>query len=117
MTDYSKLSDFEINKLVARKLGFVQQGRGWITGADGIYDYIAKPNDDYRIGLPDYSNSWADAGPIIVENCISMVWDCAEDASSAWWNAVDQFDDCRVQYQSNPLRAAMIVFLMMNEGE
>jgi len=100
MTDYSKLSDFEINEAVSMAL--VSQSKN--------------PEAKY-LAIGNYCNSWADAGPIIVENCISMVWDCAEDASSAWWNAVDKFDDCRIQYQANPLRAAMIVFLMMNEGE
>jgi len=103
MTDYSNLSDGEINMAVAKLMG--------------TYRYVPENLPcDRHLGR-NYCNSWADAGPIILENCISMVWDCAEDASSAWWNAFDKFDDCRIQYQANPLRAAMIVFLMMNEGE
>lgn len=110
MTDYSKLSDEQINTAVAMALG--EKAGEPVNGMQ-----LIAVDGEYLSSSFDPCNSWADAGPIIVENCISMVWDCAEDASSAWWNAVDKFDDCRIQYQANPLRAAMIVFLMMNEGE
>ena len=96
--DYSKLSDKEINILVGSIKGFANK--------------IAAQN-----GLRDYCNNPADAWPIILSNRISMIWDCSEDANSEWWNAVDQFDECRIQYQSNPIRAAMIVFLMMQEAK
>ena len=117
MTDYSNMSDFEINRLVARNLGFVQQGRGWITGADGIYDFIAKPNDDYRISLPDYCNSWADAGPIAEQNAICLNVKSPGEAygwiANSW---LDRRGDIRFR-DKKPLRAICIVFLMMNEGE
>lgn len=98
MNDYSKMSDFEINK---RVFSVVMSGRDWNRQGNGSFDYCNNPTD---------------AWPIILKNRISMVWDCAEDASSEWWNAIDQFDECRAQYQSNPLRGAMIVFLMMQEN-
>lgn len=121
--DYSKLSDFEINKRVAIANGLLVQevDDSKATGMTSKYHELrphtvwvsdgANPWEQYAPTL-----CWEDAGPIIMKNRISLVWDCAEDASSEWWNAFDQFDDCRVQYQSNPLRAAMSVFLMMQES-
>ncbi|WP_334372380.1 phage protein NinX family protein [Enterobacter hormaechei] len=81
------------------------------------FEVAAVPLSDGENPWEQYAPTlcWEDAGPIILKNRISLVWDCAEDASSEWWNAVDQFDECRVQYQSNPLRGAMIVFLMFRE--
>ncbi|HCB0889380.1 TPA: DUF2591 family protein [Klebsiella pneumoniae] len=97
--DYSKLSDFEINR---RVFSLVMNGRDWNRQGSEVFDFCNNPDD---------------AWPIILSNRISMIWDCSEDANSEWWNAVDQFDECRIQYQSNPLRAAMIVFLMMQESK
>lgn len=100
--DYSQLSDRDIDGLVLQE----------------IYGTQAKDKDIMRAWMRGgfkYTTNPADAWPIILKNCISLVWDCAEDGSSDWWNAFDQFDDCRVQYQSNPLRAAMIVFLMKDD--
>ena len=94
--NYSEMSDFEINCAVAYHIGL-----STVISAESLE---FKP-----------CNSWADAGPIIQDNCISLVWDCSEDASHSWWNAIDQFDGCTIQFQVNPLRAAMIVFLMMKE--
>lgn len=100
--DYSQLSDRDIDAQVLHKIYGNQANdkdimRAWLRGG---FKYTANP---------------ADAWPIITKNRISIVWDCSEDASAEWWNAFDQFDDCRVQYQPNPLRAAMVVFLMMQE--
>ncbi|HCC5988981.1 TPA: DUF2591 family protein [Enterobacter cloacae] len=105
--DYSQLSDFEINKRVAKSIysvSFVEPLSRTVSVSGGKR-------------LFDPCNNPADAWPIILKNRISLVLDCAEDASSDWWNAFDQFDDCRVQYQSNPLRAAMIVLLMMQDAK
>lgn len=99
--DYSKLSDFEINNLV-----------------DVAFHGETTPmrTQSLDFGITNYCINADQAWPIIMKNRISMVWDCAEDASSEWWNAFDQFDECRAQYQYNPLRAAMIVFLMIQES-
>lgn len=110
--DYSKMSDGEINMAVAA-IVFPERD---------VIESKSRPPSACVIGhLPskwvDYCNNPADAWPIILQSRISMVWDCAEDASAEWWNAFDQFDNFRDQYQSNPLRAAMIVFLMMHESD
>lgn len=104
----TKLSDAQINMMVCKKLGLGLSSYARIITQDDATVLL----DDNKT-LVDYCNNWSDAGPIILKNRISLVWDCAEDGSSDWWNAFDKFDACRVQYQSNPLRAAMIVFLEM----
>lgn len=105
--DYSKMSDGEIGRRVAAacKLegGANYNGKTLIV-KNGVWATF------------DPCNIPADAWSIILNSRISMVWDCAEDASAAWWNAFDQFDECRIEYQSNPLRAAMIVYLMMQDS-
>lgn len=115
MNDYSEMSDFEINKRIAHQLGFIQQGRGWITGADGVYDYIARPNDDYRVALPNYCNSWADAGPIIQASAITVA--CFKHSQATAWDSSKGLAFGSVFNHPNPLRAAMIVFLMMKGAE
>ncbi|EEV8754195.1 DUF2591 domain-containing protein [Escherichia coli] len=112
--DYSQLSDFEINKRVfkaivgAKPLGYPHNADGRSVGNES--------NGNYR--WYDYCNNPADAWPIITENNISIILDnpsmpCATD------NARDLFDDAGpnvgVAYD-NPLRAAMIVFLMMQDA-
>lgn len=118
--DYSQLSDFEINNLVALAIGSkvtdsyrVGDERETIYYSLGEDEFCVKRGYGSFVSQFDPCNDPADAWPIILKNCISLVWDCAEDGSSDWWNAFDKFDACRVQYQSNPLRAAMIVFLEM----
>lgn len=122
--DYSKLSDFEINKRVA---DIVMNGAwhvkpsypdnktgGWIYGSSGI------PTKH----LPDYCNNPADAWPIIVSNLIEISPDYHfSDEKEEFLNptgiwsarlitASGSFKRCE---EENPLRAAMIAFLMMQE--
>ena len=111
--NYSDMSDFEINCAVSKALGF-----------DRPALLKAVLSGEYFEGEKfDPCNSWADAGPIIQENRICIFADGEEPCSLGshgghqWWNAGS---DCRAiqwNYQSNPLRAAMIVFLMMKEAD
>lgn len=117
MTDYSKISDFEINKLVAVSQGFAPENCDIAKRGSSLVGVDWDEDTGSAIKVFDYCNNPSDAWPIILNNRISMVWDCAEDSSAEWWNAVAQFDECSIQYQSNPLRAAMIVYLMMKESE
>lgn len=120
MADYSKMSDFEINKAIAEyKL-------------DG--DWLLEPTDDRRFTffnlgvaskrtaeLPNYCNNPSDAWPIIVENKISVMFDRSVEYgdSSEWCLASSPCDRYIVDYVSSDklLRAAMIVYLMMKESE
>lgn len=107
--DYNKLSDREINKLVAYQLGYTQQGEGWIDNADGIYWYILKPEEGYRYSLPNYCNNWGEAGPIIETYQIGL------SKSGAVWRSSHLLNG--YFYDDKPLRAAMIVFLMLKGVE
>ncbi|WP_368762538.1 phage protein NinX family protein [Klebsiella michiganensis] len=114
--DYSKLSDKEINKKVAFALGCKEVVPDIFMDDNRRYEFDKPKNKSGNKFYFDPCNNITDAWPIILRSRISMVWDCAEYASAEWWNAFDPFDDCRIEYQSNPLRAAMTVFLMMHEG-
>ncbi|MGP1101992.1 phage protein NinX family protein [Serratia sp. CY68630] len=100
MTDYSKMSDFEINKAVAE-----------ITGD-------SKPKvEEWGISriTPDYCDNPAYAWPIIEQNYISLTfdgisWDASSSLKEITYNAWKTHP-----YQ--PLRLAMIVFLMMKDAE
>lgn len=99
MNNYNELSDFDINKRVAVAHGIDCSG---INSESMMWQY----------NLPkDYCNNPADAWPIIVENGISIV-----KSPDGTWGASDLYRNINY-WDKNPLRAAMIVFLMMNEKE
>lgn len=112
MTDYSKMSDFEINKAVAEKLFKVRlslivqrdvPSRPAVTVFCDIGD-----EEIVSIACADYCNNPADAWPIIVANRIGIL----PASNGDKWAA--HYQEWRVAVaDKNPLRAAMIVFLMM----
>ena len=115
MKDYASMSDFEINKSVAdiamNGAWHVKPSHpdndtgGWLYGSNGIQTHE----------LPDYCNNPADAWPIIVERKINIEWH--EWKNSKWMPFALNNATAKSCYDANPLRAAMIVFLMMNGGE
>ena len=117
MTDYSELTDFEINKMVATALCIKPRK---------TLDVISYKE---TVHYPDYCNNWSDAGPIIVENGIgfSKLHPKRSGENINEWvvminNPLSSRDFDKKYYSifynhENPLRAAMIVFLMMKEGE
>ncbi|EFN9724551.1 TPA: DUF2591 family protein [Escherichia coli] len=120
--DYSQLSDFEINVAVFEAIH--NGSPDYKEGENGAMVFISFEGDivngdavevEVERGSFNPCANPADAWPIITENNISIILDnpsmpCATD------NARDLFDDAGpnvgVAYD-NPLRAAMIVFLMM----
>lgn len=117
MTDYSKLSDFEINRLVARAIdGLHGDDR---TACDcyleaGFGSAVKIPDGDIGWFIIDYCNNPADAWPIIVTSKIWLremygMWDCKGFSTPPHPAGQVSSSD------ANPLRAAMIVFLMMKE--
>ncbi|TWY19391.1 phage protein NinX family protein [Enterobacter roggenkampii] len=95
--DYSQLSDFEINSAVSMAL----------------LDKSANPSARY-VAIGNYCNNPADAWPIIVENKIGLTPPMHDEN----WEAMtfDKFGYVnKNEYNVNPLRAAMIVFLLMKE--
>lgn len=130
MKDYASMSDFEINSAVHNALLsepyymlFMGNDRIEWTSKDGrkiVTDRVPYTKN----GVHDYCNNPADAWPIIHQHGISIAFDKNEDEWLAWGDfAFDQVDwgmkrepevACA---HASPLRAAMIVFLMMKEGE
>lgn len=134
MADYSKLSDFEINKAVAISVGFpCYYGDGSYTNNHGLRGAIVKGKNDSGIFMLGEFNPClnpGDAWLIIVDNKIALIacldgWiacpygsvidgDTTESQSIMYvnsWNKATCFAD------NNPLRAAMIVYLMMKDAE
>ncbi|MDI7612008.1 DUF2591 family protein [Cronobacter sakazakii] len=116
--DYSQLSDFEINLKVAH-----------IILGSGNYDWSPEKKEVYLAGIDggvflpngyfDPCNNPADAWPIIHDNRISLVID---DTTDEWSSALvnDFSDDMAFQHSNankNPLRAAMITFLLIQESQ
>ncbi|MDM3153297.1 MULTISPECIES: phage protein NinX family protein [Citrobacter] len=88
--DYSKLSDHEINVKVGSVIGFAAK--------------LMAVNKQ-----TDYCNNPADAWQVIVENGIGI-----KKQSNGMWCATRQ-GGLYPQYHENPLRAAMVVYLQMQD--
>lgn len=124
MTDYSKLSDFEINSAVHNalmkepyKIEFLGNDRiRWVRGSTNV---TTEKVEYSKKSLKDYCNNPADAWQIISDSRISIYFDKTipehDGEFKQWCCAISPCQNYQAQYQSNPLRAAMIVFLMMQE--
>lgn len=102
--NYEEMSDFELNEmvLVATKTnGECHDGSGEVYARD----------DRNILRLVDYCNNPSDAWPIIFAN---KIWIQPDMIGDGFWYCYD----CESEFSSkhkNPLRSAMIVFLMMQE--
>ena len=103
MKDYGKMSDFEINKAVATALGMDVSGA--TEENNMMYDYVR-----------DVCNNPSDAWPIMKESLIGVTPD--EDGVTMHfygdWTARAHCKNLQFT-DKNPLRAAMIVYLMMKD--
>lgn len=119
--DYRKLSDFEINNLVAISLG-AKVTDSYRVGEERETVYYALNGDEFAIRSGfgninddfDPCNNPADAWPIIVERKINIEWH--EWKNSEWKPYALSNASTKSCYDNKPLRAAMIVFLMMQES-
>lgn len=103
MKDYASMSDGQIAEEVAK---FIELGGRKQKGEGSLY---IKNNVWARF---DPCNNPADAWPIILSNKIGI----NPGTSSDKWAAHYCNWDIAIA-DANPLRAAMVVFLMMKEGE
>lgn len=120
--DYSQLSDFEINKRIAETVYSIEVVADDFYAKDVPFAYHRDEQVFIFIDEP-LSGAWrsynpchnpADAWPIIAVNKINIEWHewkSAEFKPYALNNAT--MKSC---YDDNPLRAAMIVFLMMQDA-
>ncbi|EMI8342030.1 TPA: DUF2591 family protein [Proteus mirabilis] len=110
MNSYNKYTDLQINELVATRLK-----KKCLLTEESVLAYM---DSGYRTFDP--CNNPTDAMPIIIENGISIMFDtgCNEwVAGIAYW-----VDGCEWQVspkigRTNPLRAAMEVYLLMKDEE
>lgn len=126
--NYEEMSDLQINLLVAAAIGV-----GAAESSGVVYGLVKHCGDNVVsvIGVVDYCNNPSDAWPIIVASKIRispimhMSDDNGEYLCSGEWEAGSLWSDDGAFYDSkyycssdvNPLRAAMIVFLMMQEAK
>ena len=112
--NYAEMSDAEINVAVAK---IIFQNDQCITPYNHRPDVqIFHRNNCHSFF--DYCNLWSDAGPIIQKNKIAIVPDGTEWVASTDTYFVDGAEwSIDGLWNDNPLRAAMIVFLMMKGGE
>ncbi|MEG5932306.1 phage protein NinX family protein [Enterobacter hormaechei] len=124
--DYTELSDFEINNLVAISLG-AKVTDSYRVGEERETVYYSLGGDEFAIrrGFGNINDDFdpcqkpSDAWPIIADNRISIMFDGTlpeyEGEYHEWCDALSSCRNFGIQHQLNPLRAAMIVFLMMQE--
>lgn len=123
--DYAEMTDFEINKAVAIARGYAEENCdfGWTGKPDVGVEWSEETG--YPTKSFNYCNSWADAGPIIQSSLIDLeaIYEFTDDSEqeiepTGVWAArgVTKFFVHPRSESANPLRAAMIVFLMMNEA-
>lgn len=118
--NYEEMSDLQINLLVANAIGVdAAENSGVVFGS------VKHEGDNVVsvIGVVDYCNNPSDAWPIITYNSIAIFetavaggdvsWVAATNLDKSWLGYGAEGFDC---YHKNPLRAAMIVFLMMREA-
>lgn len=115
---YEEMSDFEINQAVTRE---VHQCHDWAKNKDGSFYHCGVLGESYiHQEVIDYCNNPSDAWPIIFRNDIMLNPNCAD----SLWKAEQGFRFkprgfyiVATAYSKNPLRAAMIAFLMMKGAE
>ena len=104
MNKYAGLSDFEINKKVANKLGFqseIRENGTWLFN---------------KIWIPfDPCNEPGQAMPIIIENCIGIL--PYKNSQPLAFDLQKGLGSGILIENKNIYRAAMEVFLMMKDGE
>ena len=113
--NYDEMSWEEINIAVT---SIVQNCKDWNFNKENNYFYWKNHGlvDIGIIPVTDYSkveNAW----PIIVDNMISIEFDAEDqcDSPASWCNARSLLTEHSCIHQKNPIRAAMICFLMMND--
>lgn len=120
MKDYSAISDFEINRLVARSVdglhGDDRTAVDCYIPSKSLLGNEAVLVDDGDIGWisRDYCNNPSDAWPVIVKNKLHLTTE--EDGIWSSRGYSDKHVPIDVDH-ANPLRAAMTVFLMMKDAE
>ena len=118
MTDYSKLTDSDINRLVMAALGYVRDDD---LESEWYFDPKGESHNSDKGGplvkLRSFCGDWGRIGPIIHDNQIEIsITQCAAGSGPAWWCTSDRhLNDFYSGYQPTPMRAAAICFLLMKD--
>lgn len=120
MTDYSKMSDFEINVAVFEALhngspDCKEGDKGAMALISFEADVVGGEVVEIEVerGAFNPCNRADDAWPIIAENKISIYSAIRGDSRGEW--GAEACSTEHFHFHNNPLRAAMIVFLMMQD--
>lgn len=108
--DYSEMSDFEIALTVGKLTSFDGISCVGSSGKAHIHDWSSGLCTGWKEFDP--CNSWADAGPIIQDNLICLSPAGYDDSGKVLWTAFCNLKGART---INPLRSAMIAFMMMHD--
>ncbi|TCD25009.1 DUF2591 domain-containing protein [Lelliottia amnigena] len=113
--DYSKMSDFEVNKAVAE---IAINGDWFLEPTDGspYWHFNHGVQGKNTVKLPNYCNNPADAWPIISGNLIALRPVEKYVGGYRWFATKGEGDFGAKCADENPLRAAMCLFLMMQES-
>ncbi|PHM59122.1 hypothetical protein Xsto_04068 [Xenorhabdus stockiae] len=112
--DYSQLSDFEINKLVAEKFNILQcmfcandsEEMIWnVSSGDNYGGFISKRGRAF-----DPCNNPSESMPIIIKYGISLIFQDRKFHYASNDGEIECFLD-------NPYKAAMVIFLHMKDME
>ena len=116
--DYSKMSDKEINKRVAFALGCKEVMPDIFMDDNRRYEFDKPKNKSGNRFYFDPCNNIIDAWPIIVKNRISIDFDSdgSGELREEWVTASNQYFSGYLTCEK-ALRAAMIVFLKMQEPQ
>lgn len=110
------MSDKEINKRVAFALGCKEVMPDIFMDDNRRYEFDKPKNKSGNRFYFDPCNNPADAWPIITANKIS-IYAMSENDGRGRWGAEAFYPNESYHFNDNPLRAAMIVFLKMQEPQ
>ena len=117
--NYSEMTDSEINCEVLAAVEPIVEHMQLSADQKSFFHCGFDGNGFYETPIPDFCNSWGDAGPIIEQHGITLAYDIGgswvADAAAYWVDGIEWQIDGVIH--ENPLRAAMIVFLMMKENK
>lgn len=105
--DYSKLSDFEINAAVGAATGEARN-------SEPLLKLVIRNSTGRKF---DPCNNPADAWPIIQESGISLVYDGDDWLALHFSRPSLTYPSNHRKHPNNPFRAALILWLMMQESE
>ena len=115
--NYTEWSNSDINRAVTCE---VYNCFGWALSesGDSFFHCGADGSGYYVQQIIDYCNSWADAGPVILDNHIVLTPCMGKNEGDAT-GYFEHENPITIEFSSNDqaLRAAMIVFLMMKDAE